>query len=364
MRRIGGDVSAALARGLSWWTGELASLVPGHWRAAGGPGKADLTVLIRDGAMSGTVPVAAGLTDEQSILDEVERRSRRGAVRVVMRLPLAECFVRSVTVPKAAVPDLARIASLELERTTPFRRGDVYSAILVGETGRGRGSVTAEHIVVKRAKLSALQGRLERAGAVISGVDCYRSDPTQALAVDFLRDSNEALDDRRTSSFFSSGRLAIGAGALALAALVITTVRHERALLTLKEETAAVRARVVAARSNGAESEEAPHSAYAQLKGAYPPVVEILDELTRRLPDSAYVTQLRLADGAIELGGYGRPVRTLAPEFEKSPFVVSASITAPIVTDEKLQKERFDLRLQLAKRAAGADASPAAETAP
>jgi general secretion pathway protein L len=285
-------------------------------------------------------------------------------LRVTIRVPLAECLVRPVTVPRAALPDIARIAALDLERTTPLRVSDIRSAILLDKESRGRGPVTAEHIVMKRTKISGLQARMERAGAELSAVDCYRTDPATPLPVDLLNERGEAVDGRRQAALSSSGRLAMTAAALGFAALAITTLRHETALLSLQEETAAMRSRVAAARSQQVDGAQSAGAAFARLKSAYPPVVEILEDLTRRLPDTAYVTQLRLADGNVEIGGFGRPVRSLAPELEKSLVIESAIITAPIVTDEALQKERFDLRLRLAKRHSDAGTPPAGEPAP
>jgi general secretion pathway protein L len=364
MRTPSADISASIARGFAWWSGELKSLLPPGLRSGGNQPMTDLVVIAQNGQLTGTVPASPGLADTQSILDDIERRSRRRPLRVRIRLPLAECLVRPVTVPRAAVPDIARIAALELERTTPLRRPDIYSAILAGDGGRGRGPVTAEYIVVKRSKIAALQARITGVGAEISGADCFRADPAVPLPVDFLNEREGLFTDRRAPTLFSGGRLAMTAAVLAFASLAIAKLRHESALLALQEETAAVRSRVLAARSQSADGDQAAWPAFARLKSSHPPIVEILEDLTRRLPDTAYVTQLRLADGTVELGGFGRPVRSLAPELEQSPFVERATITAPIVTDEKLQKERFDFRLRLAQKTPASPGSPAEEVAP
>ncbi|MBA4131483.1 MAG: hypothetical protein C0519_08655 [Hyphomicrobium sp.] len=364
MRTPSADISASIARGFAWWSGELKSLLPPGLRSGDSQPKTDLVVIAQNGELTGTVPALSGLADTQSILDDIERRSRRRPLRVRIRLPLAECLVRPITVPRAALADIVRIAALDLERTTPLRRPDIHSAILAGDGGRGRGPVTAEHIVVKRSKVAALQAQITGVGAEISGADCFRADPAAPLPVDFLNDREGLSDGGPAPALFSGGRLAMAAAALAFASLAIATLRHESALLGLQEETAAVRSRVLAARSQSADGDKAAWPAFAQLKSTYPPVVEILEDLARRLPDTAYVTQLRLADGTVELGGFGRPVRSLAPELEQSPFIESATITAPIVTDEKLQKERFDLRLRLAQKTLESSGSAPGERAP
>ncbi len=364
MQMSGTGISASIARGFAWWTGELKSMLPPGLRSGGGLPKTDMVVLAQNGELTGTVPPVPGVAGTESILAGIEQRSLRRPLRVRIRIPLAECLVRAVTVPRAALPDVARIAALDLERTSPLRRSDIHSAVILTEASRGRGPATAEHIVIKRAKIAGLQALIEGAGAELAGVDCYRSDPAAPLPVDLLNDREGPAGDRHGATFFTAGRLATAAAALGFAALAITTLRHETALLSLQDETAAMRSRVLAARSQRAEGDQSAGPAFARKKSAYPPVVEILEDVSRRLPDTAYVTELRLADGTVELGGFGRPVRSLAPELEKSPFFESATITAPIVTDEALQKERFEIRLRLARQNGEPGPPSAGERAP
>ncbi len=350
MRRFAGDLKQTLTRGFAWWTGELADVLPAGVRSRREPGRADLIVVTSRGRIVGRLPAVATATDEQSTLEDIARlAARQRPPRVVIRLPMAECLVRRIAVPKAAVRDLARIAALDLERATPFRISDVYTAVSLQAAPRGQASLVAEQIVVKRSMLAAIRDKLESAGAEVIGAGCYRSDPAEPGVENLLIGPDESQTAERRSWLPPAGWVAAAAAVLFLTALATATVRHEQALQSLREETAAVRTRVAEARKLRSGGEEALISALATWKAARPPVVELLEDLSRRLPDTAYVTQLRLADGAIELGGFGRPIRDLAPALEQSPLIESASITAPIVTDDKLQKERFDLRLRLAR---------------
>ena len=347
MRRFAIDLSETLSRGLSWWTGELKSLLPAGIASGERRAKADLIAVVNGGTLVTTIPPLKDVSGgEADILDKISQRARQGPVRVKVRVPLAECLVRPITLPKAAVKDIDRIMALELERATPFRMTDVYAAVIINSPVKGSATISGEQIVMKRSRLKALQDQLEAAGAEVVGADGFRDDPATPVAIDFLaeRTANPAA---RGGILPSAGVLAAACGTLALSALAITTYQHESALADLREQTAAVRSRLADTRAQQDTGDRAVAEALAALKAEYPPVVAIIEDVTRRMPDTAYLTEFRFADGAVDLVGFGRPVRGLAVELEQSPYISSASITAPIVTDDERQKERFSLQLRL-----------------
>ncbi len=349
MRRLAVDLSETVARGFRWWSGELRSLLPAEFRSGERRRKADLIVVIKGGTLVATIPaIKAGSSGEPDILDEISQRARRGTVRVKLRVPLAECLVRPIALPRAAAKDIEKIMALELERVTPFRLMDVHAAVTIHQPAKGSSTVSGEQIIVKRSRLAALQNRLEAAGAEVIGADAYRDDPANPVPIDFLAKPTSSRA-ARTGILPSAWVLAVACGTMALAALAISTYRHELALADLREQTTAIRSRLADARAQQGIGTGASATAMADLKAEYPPVVALLDDVTRRMPDTAYLTEFRFADGVVELVGFGRPVRNLAVELEQSPYISSASITAPIVTDDERQKERFSLQLRLNK---------------
>jgi general secretion pathway protein L len=349
MRRIAVDLSETLSRGFSWWTGELMSLLPAGLGSGERRRRADLVTVVNAGRFVTTIPPLKDVSgDEADILDKISEQARQGPVRVKVRVPLAECLVRPVTLPKAAVKDIDRIMALELERVTPFQMINVHAAVVLNPLVKGSATVSGEQIVMKRSRLKALRERLEAAGAEVVGADVYRNDPDTPVPIDLLaeRIADPAV---RGGIMPSAGLLAAACGTLALAALAITAYRHEWALADLREQTLAVRSRLADSRAQQDTGDGALANALAALKAEYPPVVAVIEDVTRRMPDTAYLTEFRFADGALDLVGFGRPVRGLAVELEQSPYISSASITAPIVTDDERQKERFSLQLRLNK---------------
>ena len=98
--------------------------------------------------------------------------------------------------PKAARDDLRRMLNFDLERATPFRLGEVYTAYLpAGEAG-AKGKQRIRQLVVKREAVDPLIADVKAAGLEPAFVDCWQTTPASGLPVNFL----EASDARALGS--------------------------------------------------------------------------------------------------------------------------------------------------------------------
>jgi general secretion pathway protein L len=73
----------------------------------------------------------------------------------------------------------------------------------------------------------------------------------------------------------------------------------------------------------------------------------ILEEVTRLLPDAAFLQQLCYERDKVDLVGYANSAVALLPIFERSEFFHDARLTAPVVRDSGEKGERFGIRLLL-----------------
>ncbi len=367
MRGLANDAGDVVRRGWSWWTGELRDLIPGLGVPSSAAADADLVVVVQDGRMAATLPAlpvtseahAAGI--EAAIVEHVTRLARRGTPRVMIRVPVASCLERTLDLPRSARADAARIAALDLERSTPFRSQDIVSAHCVEDDGSSGRTVRIRQFVVKRARLAPVRNSLERAGARIIGADIQDAGgavlPVNLLAADVAASGHGA--DRPGSRI---GLLAAALTVIVCAIPVIDVWRHEAALADLRRQTSALRDRLQDADAATARAGQdiGATVALAQFKSERPPVVSVLENISRKLPDSAWLTDFRMDKEAIDITGYGRPAASLAPAIEKSPLISTASLTAPIIADAEQQREQFSLRLKLATHALPAGIAAAA----
>ena len=89
-----------------------------------------------------------------------------------------------------------------------------------------------------------------------------------------------------------------------------------------------------------------------------PTTVEVLDELTRRLPDSTYLEKLAVEEGNLLMIGLSREAPSLVQRLQGSRLWRAPSLTGALMPDPVTSRDRFTLTAEL-----GAPA-PAAQRAP
>ncbi len=363
------SLTDSATRFLEWWRDELLGLVPQRLLA-----ETDTSVVLAqvDGGFQivtassprsrarEAVPV---LSRAQALaaLEELGASRRTGTVG--LRLPFSQCFERRVELPKAGRDDLRRMLNFDLERATPFRLGDVYTACLpAGEAG-AKGKQRVRQLVIKREAVDPLIADIKAAGLVPAFVDCWQTTPASGLPVNFL----EASDSPRSGlARHVTAPRALAALVLLLAGLagVLSLSRYEAALAEIRAGTATLRTQAAAVRDAMEKSGAAVAdlARLQRLKLGQVPAVEILEELSRLLPDTVWLTDLRIEGDAVDIAGLAKSGAALPPLFVGSALFADATLTAPVTLDQREDKERFSLRIRIKPPAASQPAATAAPT--
>lgn len=356
----------------NWWGRELTGLLPSGLRLpanARGPStivsqdQSKIDVIEERGRSSRVVATAkcdadAALAGVASVVDTIATKSPVG-----IRVPLGACFSRTLDIPEAARADALQLAVLDLERATPFRTADVMTAVYVDDSVKPvRGRIALRQLVLKRATVAEVRIRLAERGIDVARIDCWNSDRTAALPVDFLLgDAQPAAGGRARSAFLNRLLTATAAGA-AVAALALVVIKHENALAIIDQETASARslAADVGQRIARSEAVLADAGRLAAWRRSRPLGVEILGEVTRLLPDGAHLTEFNLDGDQLDLTGFAASAAPLLEAFERSARFTDARFTTPFRLEPRDDRERFSMRVRL-RPASGA---PVAETQP
>ena len=353
------SLTDSVARFFEWWRDELLGLVPQRLLTDTGTsvvlaqvdGGFQIVTAASHRARGGQAALVLSRAQALAALAEVAPSRKGGAVGV--RLPLSQCFERRVELPKAARDDLRRMLNFDLERATPFRLGDVYTACLpTGEAG-AKGKQRVRQLVVKREAVDPLIADVKAAGLVPAFVDCWQTTPASGLPVNFL----EAGDAPRSGlARHVTEPRALAALVLLLAGLAgaLLLSRYEAALGEIRAETAKLRVEAAAVR-DAMERSGAAVADLARLqrmKLGQVPAVEVLEELSRLLPDTVWLTDVRIEGDAVDIAGLAKAGAALPPLFVGSALFADAALTAPVTLDQREDKERFSLRIRIKPPAA------------
>jgi general secretion pathway protein L len=334
----------------AWWGGELQALLPVRWRAllAGGnqwhllERQAHGWSLRRDGQAT----VLAEVDDEQPAelqLDTLQRALAgvdREDLRVALCLPARDVLRRQLQLPLAARDTLRQVAAYEMDRQTPFRVEQVRYGVRETTGKAPAGKFVAHLAVVPRTQLDPLLARLQELGLGIDAVDVAEGDGR--LGVDLLppEHATRRVNPRQRLNVI------LAAATVALVLLGMGTWIHNRqaALEAMQADVENMRGdaqRVAALRQRLSDSAGAA-GFLAQRKGAAVPVLAVLEELTRRLPDDTWLERLTV-DNTGQLGFQGQSPQAarLVDTLKGTTLFGEPSFQGTIQTDPTSGKERF-----------------------
>lgn len=360
-------IATSIGAFLRWWGGQLRDLIPASRAGQGGSAGARLVLevsegranLVREaGARVSLASEAAGRGVGPEGIGMLLAGSESAGLPVGIRVPLGDCLVRQVELPAEARTRFADILRLDLERATPLRANDVLTDFVVPAGRSAAGMVMVRQIVLRRDKVAPWQAALERAGRPAAFIDCFDTASGEAVPVNLLADETIAGASGEPGRW-RAGLLALCV-VLAVAALWTWSSRQGAALASLKAETAAARDKALKAQRtlDGAVGTLGDLAALKQLTAGSISLTEALDALTKLIPDSAWLQDIRIEAGVIELTGLAQNAAGLLPVLERSSVFTEASFTAPVLLDPTAGKERFSIRLRI-RRPATEGSAPA-----
>lgn len=290
---------------------------------------------------------SAASADVSQIAKHLSTLSRRRPVG--LRIDPELCLRRKVTLPRAGLANVEDILRLELERATPFSHEDIYSAHYISDdASKFSDQVTAHHLIVKRNIIDPVLQTLSEFDIRPAFVDCWSATGDKHLPINFF-EHGQPHGNLQARSIKSAAVLGL-AGLLALSAAgFVSILRHQSALEEVKTAVSElsstaqnVRVMIEESRTRKARIQ------YLQgLKITRERAARTLETVTALLPNSVWLTDFRVDDTTLNVSGYAKTVSPLITVFERAPQFENAKLSAPVVLDARLDRERFSLRADL-----------------
>lgn len=341
---------------LLWWGAALASWLPAGWRralvASSGrlllqPAGDDLQLRlqgsdgVRDVALLPVPPARADGGDPlMGVLADAALETPRWLL-----LPAASGLRRRLALPGAARERLRDVLAFEIERQTPFAPSDVHYDGRVLDV-REDGQLLAELVVVPRAHLDASLTRLGPLAGWLEGVDLVDPDG-RPLGVNLL----PPVQRRRRAHPSGVWNLVLATLALLGMALGLSGVldNREAAADQLQREVAqrSEQARAVSLQRQRLVDAVEGHAYLQQQRNARPSVVELANELARRLPDGTYLEKLAIDGGQLTLIGLSNQAAALVGRLEGASQWRAPALSGPLQPDPRTRSDRFTLIAQL-----------------
>lgn len=253
---------------------------------------------------------------------------------------------RRLSLPAAAADRLREVLGFEIDRQTPFSADEVYyDARLLGR--RGDGQIDAELIVVPRASLEhALDALGPSLRATLSGVDMADADGLP-LGINLLPGA-QRRHRRDPRGAWNLGLAVVALVALGAGLWQILANREAAAdAFEIKAKAHSQQAQKVAAEKKQLVDMVEGLRFLQQTRSGRPSTVEVLDELTRRLPDSTYIEKVSIEGEHVLIIGLSSEAPRLIERLQSSKLWHSMNLTGALLPDPTKGKDRFTLAAEL-----------------
>lgn len=355
---------------LAWWRDALLSWIPRTWRLALGMDRGRL-LLQPLGAGQGVqlrLQESDALRDLAALPPSGEDTSATAALMALLApaardlprwllLPASVALRRDLTLPAAAAERLRDVVGFEIDRQTPFSADSVaFDARVRGRRGNEQ-QLEVELVAVPRVALANAEAAIGDLASGLAGIDVLGADGAP-LGVNLLDPA------RRRTQADPMQRWNLVLAAVALVAVIATfwQLLHNRRVAADAFETdakaVATRARAVSAQRQQLVDLVQGQAFLDRTRAGRPTTVEVLDDLSRRLPDNTYLDKLAVEGDRITLIGRSTEASALLGRLEGSKVWRAPALTGALQPDARTGRDIFTVTAELAVAAPPRNASP------
>jgi len=364
-----------LPRFWRWWMGELAPLLPSasriafqrrfvrpviefadgeavFWRPEFGVGPTRLVIAEK---VSLTGDAAAVLAAGRAAVARLAADASGGiaAPKVVIALSSRQVLRKELTLPAAVEENLAQTLAYDLDRHTPFRPEQLYFDAVVVSRDAAKKTLRVDWAAALRSIVDDARKQVEAWGAVPRAV--VPGPPATAAKLNLIPDvaRPRPLEWRRWQVWAPAAIVATIA--LAAAIVPLAQKRHYAIALNALSAEAGQQAQAADAVRQQLEVMQNDYNYVLAKKYAYPSLVQVLDEVTRTLPDDTWLTQFELKTGGrgkelqrdLYLRGESGNAGKLIALLEDTKLVEQAAPRSPTTKIQGASGEIFDVGARL-----------------
>jgi general secretion pathway protein L len=352
MSQIVAVAQSGLRAFFEWWWNELEGLLPRILSPSRRQRRRLLVLALGpDGAAlfqgSGASRrlIARSEGDDPDRLKAAIAKSHGRRRRTIVRLPPQRGLRKTLDLPAAARDDLDQLLRFEMDRLTPFRAEEVVFAHRIARIDSQSRRMTIELHLAPRSVVDAALDYTRSLGLVPARVELAALDATDDDGLDLLPDeSGRAYGMSRLNR-----ALAVLAVLLAVAAVGIPLRQQRSTAADLEVEVDAAKAEAEASLELRERLEQVSASTdfLAAEKARVPMTSLILAEITRVVPDQAYLQQLDWEEGTLQIQGMAEDAAALIAILDGSPMFGAPQFRSPVTPDRRTELEQFHVSVEL-----------------
>ena len=331
-----------------WWPDELRNALGARFRAS--TAKPDVTVRV----MRGGVEIAPGaeakntfapvIVAEPSQIGSTLRSLSPGRPVVAVIVEPERYLKRRLSAVRLPRSRLIAMAQLDLQSATPFNLADFFLIVPAYDDRIPDSS----YYTVRKSVLGPVVEGLKAGGYAINSLSV--ADAGRVLPVD--RPSFAEIAGRSMAAGIARKSMTIGMATAAAGVIAVVGAAHWRyatagAEIDRKIEVADAQVRSLRKLLTDRDAKIAQIGVVRDEKKGTVPFVSILEEMSRAIPDTTWLTEVSVTGDMVRFAGFAESAAALIPILESSPLFSAPTFMEPVVRVVNQEGERFSIAMQV-----------------
>ena len=340
----------------NWWIGELASILSISNNSLYKKNNEGLTLRLSKNSYSFKWINNVNIIHSNDVFDSDkasqiyqdavsdDRKLRESKIN--LDLTDIKILQRTIILPASTEDNLNQVIVYEMDRYTPFKAEDVYFDVKIVERNNLESKITIILSVIKKSQIDEVIEFAKKSSLSITSIfSSLKHDSNQIQNYAFIRD----IKSLNTKSQSVNNWLIGLAVTLAFLALIIPIMKnhwhsnqYEKAIKSMSIELDQVK------KIAGEYHDFKRDIDYLQnLNANQTRVLDLLNELTKLIPDDTSLTKITLDNGIIRLRGNSDSSSKLISILDASKMFRGVRFTAPITQHPNTGKESFAIEIDL-----------------
>jgi general secretion pathway protein L len=249
---------------------------------------------------------------------------------------------RVLSLPLAAEAKLSDVVSFEIDRQTPFTLDQVYFEVRILSRNVPTKQCQVELIVLPKQTFERSLKPLGILANDLSGIDVV-DNKRQTLNINLLPNAMRAASSHQNVWL----NLSLGVAGIILLLLAMNIILNNREKV-LADWEQKVSAAAIQAKQANVFREQLKQTAKAEVflqkfRGSQPTMLELINDLTKRIPDDTSLDKLSVNEGRLVLVGQSKQAAALVGQLQSSPFISSPALAGAVQPDARTNRDRFTL---------------------
>ena len=366
---------SSIGQFMRWWTSQLKSFVPEKYQATWFPESVKIYLTQDDQDIlvwckqAGAFQLYTDASDKEGKQEEWWHQVQHvinqvDGQKVVVKYLLGndQALVKKIALPGAAKDNLDEVIGFELDKYVPFNAEQVQLSYKIDKEKSTEDKILMDLVVIPKEQIASIVNICDEKSISLDAIDVdvakannmsnHMSNNQPNGQPDDLGVNLLPIEKRKTVDLFN---LKLNLGLLVLLIGLIYFVMHtsiankQGKIEKLSKINSQLQKQ---ARTSKLLKKELKaviiSSKFLQTKKAnHPALVEIFSEVTSILPNSTYVTRLKIDQDRVEITGQSDNANSLIPKLNESNQWYVPQIVNGITSDPRTKKEKFTIKALL-----------------